>query len=430
MATLTSEEPCPSEETPAPAASLDRLPVELLMEVVSWLDWRSMLSLERVSDRCGAAVDLHLGRLRAFRVTRADLGRPAPSEAELVALLSRLTALRELYLDLSYDWMKPREVQRAVVAASRRWPRLERLTMYWSTRRLSPSVLRAICDNCPQLTDVTLSTYTDGDLAAMSLLTELPCLRAFRFTSDSLKGSCLTQLPTELRLLVIDCRYLDSTNVKELARCRELRSLELHCTRRLEPAHLAAGLAGCVKLERLTLTYRDEPVSECLPPAGLPALRHLDLTGCYLTDADLGRLLQRQPSLTSVCLARCYGLTQHGLALLGRLPALSSLNLVGVYGVSDWVLTSLGAAPLVELQLGVGWSEFSMCWSALTVEGLFRLHQACPTLRKLKLWLDDRLVGQVECGPGVDEGRLLHSLRNRMQEVDLIRQDYLRCLGF
>ena len=323
MATLTSEEPCPSEVTSAPAASLDRLPVELLMEVASWLDCRSMQCLEQVSDRCGAAVDLHLGRLRAFRVTEDDLGRPAPSEAELAALLSRLTALRQLHVDLLYDRLKWWEVEGAVVAASRRWPRLERLTMYSGFRTHTFTVLGAICDNCPLLTDVTLdNTYTDDDLA-VPLLTKLPCLRAFRVTRGNLKGSCLTQLPTKLRLLALGCRYLDSTNVKELARCRELRSLELHCTRNLKPAHLAAGLAGCVKLERFTLTDRDESVSECLPPAGLPALRHLDLTGCYLTDADLERLLQRQPGLTSVCLADCYGLTQHGLALLGRLPALA-----------------------------------------------------------------------------------------------------------
>ena len=53
----------------------------------------------------------------------------------------------------------------------------------------------------------------------------------------------------------------------------------------------------------------------------------------------------------------------------------------------------------------------------MTPEGLLGLHQACPTLRRLKFWFGGRLVGQVECGPGVDERHLLHSLRDRMREM-------------
>ena len=408
---------CPSA-VPA-AASLDRLPLELLIEVASWLDWRSLRSLERVSARCWDAVELHLGRLRVFRVTRAALGSTAPAGTELAALLSRLTALRHLYVQLVSGWMASAELLQALVDASPSWRRLERLELHWTTHGLEPELLRQICANCARLTDVTLARGA-GDAAVEAVLAARPGLRALRVTGSfpgRFRGWLVLQLPAELLRLAFDCQGLRSAAVADLAHCGELRSLELLRAHAVRPEHLAAGLSGCPRLERLTLTGRDASVSDCLPPGGLPALRHLQLPDCHLTDADLRRLLDQLPHLESVSLSRCSGPTQHGLALLGRLPALSSLDLVGTDGVSDWTLASLCAAPLRELQLGDGGVAFS---AAVSPEGLLALHQGCPTLRRLTLWADSELAEQVECGPGVDERRLLRWLRARVRKmVDL-----------
>ena len=112
----------PSDVEIRPAASLDDLPVEILMEIASSLDYRSLLSLERLSERCRHAVALHLGQVKVFNIKEnmitedeadedeedevaitkdgVDPNWKKLSHAQKERLLSRLTGLRELRVDV------------------------------------------------------------------------------------------------------------------------------------------------------------------------------------------------------------------------------------------------------------------------------------------------------------------------------------------
>ena len=242
----------PSDVETPPATSLDDLPLEILMEIASSLDCRSLLSLERVSERCRDAVALHLERVNVFNIKEEgnssdrslylldaewrELSRP-----QRVTLLSRLSGLRELCV---FERRTPSdEVQwllERLVAVSTGWSRLEKLTLYWWGSEPDPSLLGQLCSNCTRLSDVSL------------------------------------QFPTQ-----------PAVEAVLAARHRELRRLEL-VGNDVPADRLAAGLSDCVRLETLHMKgIRGNIVTACLPLDGLPALRHLSLTDCDLTDSDL-----------------------------------------------------------------------------------------------------------------------------------------------
>ena len=184
----------------------------------------------------------------------------------------------------------------------------------------------------------------------------LPGVRAFHVDStllDGLHGLFLTELPVELRHLSVGCLKLPSEVVAQLSQYTGLRSLALRCwSEDIQPADVAACLANCVHLQRLVLSLKKFSAA-CLPPAGLTELRHLDLSLCSLTDADLDWLLARLPDIESLSLRWCRGLSQRGLASLGHLSALSFLSLAGTDGVCYKLLKAvLSALRLVELELG------------------------------------------------------------------------------
>ena len=387
----------PSDAETPPAAALDGLPVKILAKIASSLNCRALLSLEDVSEKCRHAVTLRLGNVNVFKINegndndfedQSDEGSDEDSEGgdndfeslsgegsdedsespmviradramhdddfssewELLScsqkesILSRLTGLRELYVNVSEvgdaEWLLE-----ALVAASTGWSQLEKLSLEWcdedaddSTVSLDPTLLGQLCSNCTRLTDVALD-------------------------------ACVTDRVVEA---VLETRH------------GELRSLELVLMDALSQDRLSAGLASCVRLERL-LMCELSMVSNCLPLGGLPALRHLILKSCTTSDADLALLVERQPGLESVHLHGCHGddLTRDGLALLGRLPALRSLVLSSVDVVSDWLLDQLSQAPLTELVLAELDRSF---WAFITAKGLLRLSQSCPALRWVTLW--------------------------------------------
>ena len=382
-----------------PATSLDVLPVEILMEIASSLDCRSLLSLEHVSERCRDAVALHFGRKSYFYI--GDYGEKYTEDpewgllnhAQKVALLSRLTGLREVFVSRTgvtqwllepsvsqwllepsvsqwllepsvSQWLLETSVSQwllePMVAASTGWSRLEKLTLYWRRYELDPTLLGQLCANCPRLTDVTLHGATQQALEAV-----------------------LTARHGELRRLEVG-----GSDVKLFGR-------------------LTDALAGCVRLESLSVRGM-RSVLDRLPADGLPPLRHLSLSDCNLRDSVLACVLERQPGLETVCLEHCGDwLTQNGLALLGRLPALSSLTLRvrTLPRVSDWLLEQLSAAPLTELTL-VGVSGF-------TAEGLLGLTRSCPALKWVTLWDTKEPKRPIDCRSDAGKQELIWMFEER-----------------
>ena len=197
------------------------------------------------------------------------------------------------------------------------------------------------------------------------------------------------------------------------ARHRELRRLDVGGVECVLSYPLESSLAGCVRLESLSL-YRMDGVIDYLPPGGLPALRHLSLANCELRDEELGLLVERQPDLETIHLSFSSGLSQNGLVPLCRLSALRSLTLENVPGVSDWLLEQLSKAPLTELTLGGGygfqWSHLEF-WKSITGESLVRLARSRPALRWATLW--------DECSPA--EPKLTIDCQTEVGKQELIR---------
>ena len=412
---------------------LDSLPLEILEQVAVLLDWRSLLSLEEVSTHCRDAVTLHFGGLRVLKVSgvksnvRNDLSRVQRAKAdgyllddgswtaaEFTALMSRLTGLRELNAG------SPSQSRlEALAAASTSWPHLERLSVNLGWDMIYPpdlNLLHPLCASCSQLSDVTLGGYR-ADEAVEIVLAALPRLRALRVI-EGCRGEFLSNLPPTLRELKLDCTLLQSEALAELARYDELRSLELTSIRAIDPGHLKTCLAGCVRLERLILINLQVFVTDLLPPAGLPLLRHIELKLGKVTHSDLHQLVKRQPDLESVCLS-IYdaSIIPNSLAPLARLSSLRSLNLSGMSGISDEDLTLLSSAPLVELHLK-HWSSIPP--ESYTVEDLLRLNQTCPTLRTLTLHGRDGNHVQFRFGPDVEKKDLMSKLETARADMLLV----------
>ena len=367
-----------------PSVSLDDLPVEILMQVASSLDYSSLLSLERVSERCRAAVAVPFRRVTVFdivedtdKIMDADIALSSEwtnlSRAQKALLLSRLTALCELGVYVG-DVGEMQWILEAMLAASTGWSWLKKLTLYGYAEELVPALLGQICSNCTRLTDVTLHE----------------CV------SDEVVEAMLT------------------------ARRGELRSLELEQTFDPLPDRLVANLVGCIRLERLCL-YPVNSVINRLPPEGLPMLRHLDLTDCCLTNDDLTWLVERQPDLETLIVngcgrscRRCEGdsdinnVTPSGLEQLCRLTTLTSLTLEYVTGLSDELLRLLSKMPLTLLHLDL-WPSF---WEHVTAAGLYRFAQESRFLRWVTLTKDYE--------PS-DEDRTIDCRSRFMRKQDLLR---------
>ena len=337
----------------SPSASLNDLPVEILMQIASSLDYWSLLSLEHVSERCRDAVVLHFSLVRVLDMAFDKSGSFRDSEwmslsrAQKALLLSRLTGLCELYVYVSncgdVQWLLE-----AMLTASTGWSRLERMRLSLCRDvKFDATVLGQICSNCPRLTYVSF------------------CLSA---TDEAVEA-------------VLKARH------------GELHSLDLDDISTLLPGRLAAALSDCIRLERLRLKNVISVVG-CLPSGGLCALRRLGLTDCCLTDADVAWLAERQPDLEMLILNGCAGLcrrcgessgidsvTRSGLQQLGRLTALRYLTLEYVTGLSDELLRLLSKMPLKALRVK-GWPEI---WDHVSAWGLYRLTQESPFLRLVTL---------------------------------------------
>ena len=370
--------------TKASTTLLDSLPVEIMMEIASFLDYQSLFSLERVSGRCRDAVVLHFGRLRVFSVS--EVGKYCPvtdpqwnvlRRPQKVTLLSRLTALRELEVHVS-DGGNGQWLLKALITASTGWSRLEKLVLDLRRDKLDPKLVGKLCSNLTGLTDITfLNGVTDWMLDAI-----------------------LSAPP------------------------RNLHGMEFWNTLFMYPEAMADALGHTSNftLERLTIGGRFD-MDSYFPDGGLPDLRDLTLIDSQLTNWDLEWVAERHPKLKSVRLdgyekrPRLVGikyddLAPTGLVHLCKLPKLRSLILLDIPGVSDWALDQLSKTPLTDLVLGGYSPQF---WQSVSPEGLYRLTRGCPALTTVKLWDENEEEEAVKpISSGVTKRELLQMLRDHI----------------
>ena len=158
---------------------------------------------------------------------------------------------------------------------------------------------------CPELEDIVMSScYEYDEPKVLLLLRHLPRLRRLELPPGTrFSGKSLALVPKTMRLLRLPCGELCSTHVRHLARCRELRQLELSGASQLTAEDLAAALSGCGQLEELAVGRLTPPPERYLPPAGLAHLATLDLQDSPgVSDITLRRLPQLTPALTVLCL--------------------------------------------------------------------------------------------------------------------------------
>ena len=162
--------------------------------------------------------------------------------------------------------------------------------------------LKRLCISCPSLEEVKLPRRDDFSEACLRvLLQHLPALRTLKLKGrSSVTGRCFSLLPESLQQLsVVSCDGFRSESLRQVgARCPQLRELTIFGLKKLRAGELAAVLTGCPQLERLKACDLSVPLERCLPPAGLPALRHLDIGwGRGVTDTTLRQLPDRVPGL-------------------------------------------------------------------------------------------------------------------------------------
>ena len=163
--------------------------------------------------------------------------------------------------------------------------------------------VRKLCTGCSSLEVVKSECFDETRLRV--LLRHLPTLRELdlSLSGQCFTGQCFSLLPGSLqRLSVAGCMYLRSDSLRQVgARCPQLRQLDVSWLEQLNVDDLAAVLTDCPQLERLTARSMCQPVERYLPPAGLPALTHLHVSGATgVTDTTLKQLPDLLPSLQTL----------------------------------------------------------------------------------------------------------------------------------
>jgi len=262
----------------------------------------------------------------------------------------------------------------------RQLPRTLQLLSLDHCNKIDSSSLRHVA-NCANLRQLYLTggrNWKDDDIS--TALAGCQRLTTLILSESWVNGACLQKLPRKLEWLALDqCRSLHSSSLLHVAQCANLRRLNVSHVYQLQSAHLAAVLTACSRLEQLDAEQLHCPLEECLPAAGLPALRGLDVSRSRsVTDDVLAVLPDRLPQLQELRMTGRDSMTETGLVNLQRLRQLRRLDLRGL-PVTDAVLDKLHLPQLRWLCLGTG----SYC--LFTPDNVTQLVLSCPSLTELIL---------------------------------------------
>ena len=396
---------------PTEPCHVDWLPAELLQLVLSQLQLRRLLQVQRVSRRWRDAV---LDLLRRRKELDLSYGHEEYEYDDdvLRRLLPLMPGLRVLRV-FSGSFGDSDETLDIIASHCKHLVNIELIDI-----AVTSDSVRKLCVACPLLEVVMSDKLNESSLRV--LLRHSPALRELDLTGSDVTGQCFSLLPGSLqRLSVRYCYYFRSDSLRQVgARCPQLRQLDvsgwdgldagdlvvvlagcpqlrqLNVSRMQQSSadDLAAALSRCPQLERLTACYLRQPLERCLPPAGLPALTRLDVTRASgVTDTSLRRLPDLLPSLRMLEIAHCSAVTEEGLRHLRRSEQLLYVGLIGLSCVTDAGLDQLHGMQLKELSLvNSGYADVD-----ITDEGVTRLVVACPSLTRLHLRLTGKLTPNV-----------------------------------
>ncbi|XP_037072501.1 F-box/LRR-repeat protein 2-like [Pollicipes pollicipes] len=324
------------------------------------------------TDGCVAALLRHLPALRRLEAVNSEVRGTA---------FSLLPASLE---SLNVDGCE--ELQSACLRQLTRCPGLRQLDVS-GVEGLRSADLAVVLDSCPQLEELDVAWCEGLKSTCLRQLTRCPQLRELsvlflsELDAEDLAAG-LAGCPQLERLSVAGCEDLSSTCLRQLVRCPKLRKLDVTRMKSLQAADLAAVLAGCRQLEWLSAVVLQPPLELCLPPAGLPSLRYLDVSRSHaVTDAALQELPDLLPGLHTLKLELCGRVTEDGLRCLSRLKELRMLDLSQLESATDAVLDELHSPRLRELNL--------FCCRSCSAAGVARLVLGCPSLTLLGWRVND-----------------------------------------
>ncbi|XP_037069936.1 F-box/LRR-repeat protein 2-like isoform X2 [Pollicipes pollicipes] len=353
----------------------ERVPAEVLHYILCYLTPIEVLEVRRVSRRWRAAADANLTRCRHLDLTWDDVRDV--SEERLEWLLRRLPSLRRLTSGRPV-WADSIKQTLSVDMISRLLGHLQEVDLWYFS--VDPQSLERLCASCPQLEHVHLpEACTEPCLAA--LLRHLRTLRRLDMTRADVRGACLSLLPESLEALSVSrCDNLPSACMRQLTRCPRLRELSVTRMETLQSADLAAGLAGCPRLESFTVAGCWGTQSTFLRQLShCPRLRELDLS--YMPDvqaADLAACLAACPDLEKLTVTDCMSIQSACLRQLNRCPRLRELDVSRVRGLQGADLAAgLAGCPQLERLTVTGFKDLqSVCLRQLG---------CCSLLRELDL---------------------------------------------
>ena len=280
--------------------SIDELPPQLLMEILSYLSWRQQLVVRRVSRSWRTAADACLVRRRELYISAEDLHTGLNAE-RLLSLLQSMPALRRFSLDDCYP-------DSGELLAG------------------DPLSVDQLCDSCPQLQTVNLECKLD-DADVETLLRRLPGLRSLHLKFLEAEGDCLSLLPSGLQSLSLSNDWeLSPDSFRHLTRCSRLRELDLSDTK-LCDEELAAALIVSPQLERLTVT------------------------GCYLLTGDWLTELRRCPQLRELIMPYVNIRSDQLAAAVTACPKLERLAVLYHSLKADWLPQLRNCPQLQELDI-------------------------------------------------------------------------------
>ena len=324
---------------------IDDLHQELLIEILSHLDWRQQLDVRRVSHRWRAAADASLTRQQELCISIGDLHRYDRSLTEtytgrLLNLLQSMPALRRLCVTIDGRWLYDKTETKKL------------LTMdHLSAEQLS--------DSCPQLETLSLDCWMDN-AGVETLLRRLPGLRSLHLALATVENDCLSLLPADLHSLSLYCATrLDSGQLHHLTRCRQVRELDLSGTGyQVLSEDLAVVVATCTQLERLNVQSCNRLTADWVSHLRhCPGLRDLNLSSTEVNSEDLAMVVAACPLLERLAVAHCKKLTLDWLPELSSCPHLWELDisyLAGRFSLTknidlSGVLTACGRIERLKL---------------------------------------------------------------------------------